>query len=99
MLHFRRNDLITLRIRLDRPFETADERRIIALGRSGRKDNFVGIVGAKPFGDELARPVDFAREHLGVVMERAEITCRFAAHNNQCIGVRCPFSAAARSAT
>ena len=32
-------------------------------------------------------------------MERAEITCRFAAHNNQCIGARCPFSAAARSAT
>ena len=57
--------------------------------RCCKRDSFLSVLAA----------VDFAREHLGVVMERAEITCRFAAHNNQCIGVRCPFSAAARSAT
>ena len=57
--------------------------------RCCKRDSFLSVLAA----------VDFAREHLGVVMERAEITCRFAAHNNQCIGARCPFSAAARSAT
>ncbi len=42
--------------------------------------------------------VDFARENLGVEMDRPEIVCSRSAQNNQCIGKRCPFSPAGRTA-
>ena len=51
--------------------------------RCCKRDSFLSVLAA----------VDFAREHLGVEMERPEITCRYASQNNQCIGLRCPFSA------
>lgn len=38
--------------------------------------------------------VDFVREHFGIEMERQEIICDHAAQNDQCIGIRCPFSKA-----
>ena len=38
--------------------------------------------------------VDFVREHLGVEMERTVPVCSYSPRNNQCIGKRCPFSAA-----
>ena len=41
--------------------------------------------------------VDFTREHLGVEMERTVPLCSYSAQNNQCIGGRCPFSAASRA--
>ncbi len=40
--------------------------------------------------------VDFVKEHFGVEMEKADVRCAFSARNNQCIGKRCPFSAARR---
>ena len=42
----------------------------------------------------LLAAVDFVKEHFGVEMERPEIICTFSAQNNQCLGKRCPFSAA-----
>ena len=36
--------------------------------------------------------IDFVREKMGVEMERPEIVCRYSSQNNQCIGIRCPFS-------
>lgn len=38
--------------------------------------------------------VEYAKEHLGVEMELEPIRCRHSSQNNQCIGSRCPFSAA-----
>jgi len=35
--------------------------------------------------------VEFVKENLGIEMELDEIKCIHSAHNNQCIGVRCPF--------
>ncbi len=35
--------------------------------------------------------IDFARNNLGVSMEREEIKCIHSDRNNQCIGKRCPF--------
>ena len=34
------------------------------------------------------------KEHFGIVLQKPEVVCRYAAQNNQCIGKRCPFSAA-----
>ena len=49
-----------------------------------QRDSFLAVLNA----------VDFVREHLGVEMERTIPTCSYSSHNNQCIGKRCPFSAA-----
>ena len=54
--------------------------------RCCKRDSFLAILAA----------VDFAREHLGVEMERTVPVCSYSALNNQCIGRRCPFSAAGR---
>ena len=48
--------------------------------------------GKIPFNLECI--LEFAREHLGVEMERTVPVCSYSAQNNQCIGKRCPFSAA-----
>ena len=52
--------------------------------RCCKRDSYLSILAA----------VDFAREYLGVEMEKPEIVCTHAAQNNQCIGKRCPFSKA-----
>ena len=52
--------------------------------RCCKRDSFLAILAA----------VDFAREQLGVEMERTVPVCSYSGRNNQCIGKRCPFSAA-----
>ena len=42
--------------------------------------------------------IDFAKEHFSVEMEKQTIVCTHSAHNNQCIGSRCPFSKAGKGA-
>lgn len=61
------------------------------IGKAGgprccKRDSFLAILAA----------VDFAREHLGVEMERTVPVCSYSSRNNQCIGRRCPFSEAGR---
>lgn len=60
-----------------------------AIGRIGgprccKRDSYLSILAA----------IDFAEEHFGVEMEKPEIICGFSGKNNQCIGKKCPFSAA-----
>ena len=50
--------------------------------RCCKRDSFLSILAA----------IDFVQEHFGIEMERQEIICDYAAQNNQCIGIRCPFS-------
>lgn len=52
--------------------------------RCCKRDSFLSIQAA----------IDFVQEHFGIEMERQEIICDYAAQNNQCIGIRCPFSKA-----
>ena len=42
--------------------------------------------------------VDFVREHLGVEMQHSVPVCSYSARNSQCMGKRCPFSAAKQRA-
>lgn len=67
-------------------------RALDSIGRAGgprccKRDSWLAILAA----------VDFAREHLGVEMERQVPVCTYSARNAQCIGARCPFSPARRS--
>ncbi len=50
--------------------------------RCCKRDSYLSLLAA----------VDFAKENLGVEMEKTDIVCEFSAQNNQCIGKRCPFS-------
>ena len=64
-------------------------RALEAIGSAGgprccKRDSFLATLAA----------VDFVREHLGVEMERNVPVCSFSPRNAQCIGSRCPFSAA-----
>ena len=64
-------------------------RALDSIGRVGgprccKRDSFLSVLAA----------VDFTREHLGVAMERTVPVCSYSPRNNQCIGRRCPFSAA-----
>ena len=52
--------------------------------RCRKRDSYLSVLTA----------VDFVKEHLGVAMERAEVTCSRSDINNQCIGKKCPFSPA-----
>ena len=52
--------------------------------RCCKRDSFLSILSA----------IAFVKEHFGVAMETQELLCRHAPKNNQCIGRRCPFSAA-----
>lgn len=54
--------------------------------RCCKRDSYLSILAA----------VDFVKEHFGLEMEKAEIVCSRSGMNNQCIGKRCPFSAANR---
>ena len=60
-----------------------------AIGKIGgprccKRDSFLSILAA----------IDFVKEHFGIEMEKQEVICRYSSQNNQCIGIRCPFSAA-----
>lgn len=76
----------------DEPFALSHKMTAAALGRIGeiggprccKRDSFLSILTA----------IDFVKEHFGVAMQKPEVVCRYAAQNNQCIGKRCPFSAA-----
>ena len=66
-------------------------RALDSIGKVGgprccKRDSFLSILAA----------VDFVREQLGVEMERTAPLCSYSGQNNQCIGRRCPFSAANR---
>ena len=50
--------------------------------RCCKRDSFLTILAA----------IDFAREHLGVEMDRKLPVCSYSKFNNQCIRKRCPFS-------
>ena len=50
--------------------------------RCCKRDSYLSLLAA----------IDFAKENLGVEMEKTDIVCEFSAQNNQCIGKRCPFS-------
>lgn len=52
--------------------------------RCCKRDSFLAILAA----------VDFVREQLGVEMKRTVPVCSYSGRNNQCMGKRCPFSAA-----
>ena len=52
--------------------------------RCCKRDSFLAVLTG----------VDFVREHLGIEMERRAPICSYSSQNNQCIGIRCPFSAA-----
>ena len=67
-------------------------RALDSIGKVGgprccKRDSFLAVLAA----------VDFVREHLEVEMERTVPLCSYSAQNNQCIGGRCPFSAASRA--
>ena len=76
----------------DEPFALSHKMTAAALGQIGeiggprccKRDSFLSILTA----------IDFVKEHFGVAMQKPEVVCRYAAQNNQCIGKRCPFSAA-----
>ena len=76
----------------DEPFALSHRMTAKSLGaiaevggpRCCKRDSYISILSA----------IDFVREHLGVEMEKPEITCTHSAQNNQCIGKRCPFSKA-----
>ena len=50
--------------------------------RCCKRDSYLSILSA----------IDFAKENLGVEMEKPKIVCAYSAQNNQCIGKRCPFA-------
>lgn len=56
----------------------------LAKTRCCKRDSFLSILTA----------IDFVKEHFGIALQKPEVVCRYAAQNNQCIGKRCPFSAA-----
>ena len=69
-------------------------RALESIGKAGgprccKRDSFLATLAA----------VDFVREHLGVEMERNVPICSYSRWNNQCIGKRCPFSAAKEGST
>ena len=76
----------------EEPWGLSNQMTALALDRIGKvggprcckRDSWLAVLAA----------VDFAREHLGVEMERSVPVCTYSARNGQCIGRRCPFSAA-----
>lgn len=80
----------------DEPFALSHKMTAAALGQIGeiggprccKRDSFLSILTA----------IDFVKEHFGITLQKPEVVCRYAAQNNQCIGKRCPFSAANRTA-
>ena len=72
------------------PFSLAHKMTSTALGKIGeiggprccKRDSFLSILCA----------IDFVNAQFGISMEKPEIVCKFSQQNNQCIGIRCPFS-------
>ena len=54
--------------------------------RCCKRDSYLSILEA----------IDFVKEYFGIGMDRHKVTCTRSAENNQCIGKRCPFSAAGK---
>ena len=52
--------------------------------RCCKRDSFLAIREA----------IGFVKEHFGIEMEQEDTVCRFYRQNAQCVGRRCPFSAA-----
>lgn len=50
--------------------------------RCCKRDSFLSILAA----------IDFVENTFGIKMEKEKVTCGYSSHNNQCIGIRCPFS-------
>lgn len=50
--------------------------------RCCKRDSWLAILAA----------IDFAREQLGIEMQRTIPVCSHSKKNNQCIGERCPFA-------
>ena len=75
----------------ERSFGQANRMTSRALGRIGavggprccKRNCFLSLLAA----------VELIREEFGVALEADEPVCRYSAHNNQCIGARCPFCA------
>ena len=55
--------------------------------RCCKRDSFLAIKAA----------IAFTKEHFGIEMEDQPTVCSFSVNNNQCIGIRCPFSKANNS--
>ena len=76
------------------PFALSHQMTAKSLGKIGeiggprccKRDSFLSILAA----------IDFVKEHFGIKMEKQDVVCRYSSQNNQCIGKRCPFSAANR---
>ena len=76
------------------PFALSHQMTAKSLGKIGeiggprccKRDSFLSILAA----------IDFVKEHFGIEMEEQDVVCRYSSQNNQCIGKRCPFSAANR---
>lgn len=74
------------------PFALSHQMTAKSLGRIGeiggpcccKRDSFLSVLAA----------IDFVKENFGVEMEKPEVVCRYSPQNNQCIGIRCPFSVA-----
>lgn len=50
--------------------------------RCCKRDSYLSILAA----------IDFVKEQFGIEMVKPQIVCSHSAHNNQCIGKRCPFA-------
>ena len=50
--------------------------------RCCKRDSYLSILCA----------IDFVKENFGIEMETSEIVCEYSSKNNQCLGIRCPFS-------
>lgn len=73
----------------DEPFALSHQMTSKALTKIGeiggprccKRNSFLSVLAA----------IDFVVEHFGVRMESEDVVCGFYPHNNQCIGIRCPF--------
>ncbi len=54
--------------------------------RCCKRDSYLSILEA----------IDFVKENFGIEMDKHKVTCTRSSENNQCIGKRCPFSAAGK---
>ncbi len=50
--------------------------------RCCKRDSYLSVLTA----------TDFVKEHFGIEMEKRKVICSRSSKNNQCIGIRCPFS-------
>lgn len=73
----------------EKPWGLSNQMTSLSLGAIGsvggprccKRDSYLAVLSA----------VDFVKEHFGIEMERADVSCIHSARNNQCIKGRCPF--------